>query len=190
MVKIYTKQGDKGETGLFQGARVPKDHLRIRTYGTLDELNAALGVVLTAEVLPAKAPFQGLHERLNRIQSELFQLGAELATPRDKDPGIALIEAPHTEALEKEIDEMEKQMPPLKTFVLPGGAAGSAYLHLARTISRRAERELASLHRSEPVRPEVFQYVNRLGDYLFVCARYANHLAGEKDVPWVSPAKG
>jgi cob(I)alamin adenosyltransferase len=181
-VKIYTKKGDAGETGLFGGARVPKDDLRIRTYGTIDELNACLGWTLATG--PLASP---LGERILRIQSELFQLGAELATPHGKSSGIRLLGAAETERLEAEIDEMEAALPPLKTFVLPGGAVASAQLHLARTVIRRAERELISLHRAEPHRAEVLQYVNRLSDYLFVAARWANARSGVADVPWVSP---
>lgn len=183
-MKIYTKQGDAGQTGLYGGLRVPKDHLRIQTYGTLDELNAILGWSLSDSPLSPD-----LRTRLLRIQGELFQLGAELATPRDKEVGIALIEDAQIEVLEKEIDEMESRLEPLKTFILPGGAPGSGRLHVARTVSRRAERELVGLHRTEPVRNTVLQYMNRLSDYLFVCARLANVEAGTKDTPWNPPRK-
>jgi cob(I)alamin adenosyltransferase len=185
-MKIYTKQGDAGQTGLYGGPRVPKDHLKIRSYGTLDELNAVLGVVL-AEAASLKGKGADLQARLLRLQSELFQLGAELATPSGKNPGIALIEAQHIEKLENEIDAMEAELSPLKTFILPGGTALASQLHLARTVSRRGEREIISLHREESLRPEVLKYVNRLSDYLFVCARFANHLAGVEDVPWIAP---
>jgi cob(I)alamin adenosyltransferase len=181
-MKIYTKQGDAGETGLYGNVRVPKDDLRIRGYGTLDELNACLGVVLSDAGLS-----QELRERLSRVQAELFQLGAELATPRGKSTGIRLVEQAEIERMEKEIDAMEAKLPPLKTFILPGGAPASAQLHLARTVSRRAEREVVSLNRAEPQRPAVVQYMNRLSDYLFVCARYANLHAKVADVPWVAP---
>ncbi|MBC7690520.1 MAG: cob(I)yrinic acid a,c-diamide adenosyltransferase [Methylotenera sp.] len=180
-MKIYTKSGDSGQTGLFGGDRVPKDHLRIRSYGTLDELNSVLGIVLTDSTLA-----DPLKNRLLRIQGELFQVGAELATPRGKEISIQLIEEVQVLSLETEIDEMEAKLEPLKTFILPGGSSGSAQLHFARTVSRRAERELVILHRAEPLRPVLLQYVNRLSDYFFVCARYANHTAGVKDVPWVS----
>jgi cob(I)alamin adenosyltransferase len=178
-MKIYTKKGDEGQTGLFGGERVPKDHLRIRTYGTLDELNAVLGVVLASPSVGSE-----LRQRLLRVQNELFQLGAELATPRGKDAGIALVRDADTEQLEQEIDAMEKTLAPLKTFILPGGSPASAHLHVARTVSRRAERELVALHRVESLRGEVLRYVNRLSDYLFVSARFANHEAGKADVPW------
>jgi cob(I)alamin adenosyltransferase len=181
-MKIYTKGGDAGETGLFGNVRVPKDDLRIRTYGTFDELNSVLGLALCESLMPST-----LQASLKRIQGELFQLGAELATPRGKDSGIQLVEEPSIQALEKEIDKMETSLPPLRTFILPGGARTSALLHLARTIARRAERELITLNRAEPQRAPVLQYVNRLSDYLFVSARFANLQAKTSDVPWIAP---
>lgn len=181
-MKIYTKHGDQGETGLFGGHRVPKDDLRIRAYGTFDELNASLGWALTEASIS-----KDLETRLQRIQLELFQLGTELATPRGKDSGIALISSSQIEVLEKEIDSMEATLEPLKTFILPGGSRLSALLHCARTICRRAERELISLNRAEPQRSEVLQYMNRLSDYFFVSARFANRELGVKDVPWIAP---
>jgi len=176
-MKIYTKKGDAGETGLFGGDRVPKDHLRIRAYGTLDELNAALGLVSAPEVAVP----------LRRIQGELFQLGAELATPRGKTLTIARLDTAEVVRLENEIDGMEKSLPPLTQFILPGGTPAAAHLHLARTICRRAERELVVLHRAEPLRPVILEYVNRLSDYLFVASRFMNHTAKVADIPWVAP---
>ena len=149
-MKIYTKTGDSGETGLYGGARVLKDNIRIQTYGTLDELNATLGMALAEAGLPPV-----LQNQLLRIQGELFQLGAELATPTGKTVAISLIEASQIESLENEIDSMEIQLKPLKTFILPGGLKAAAVLHFARTVGRRAERELITLNRSEPVRPIV-----------------------------------
>lgn len=181
-MKIYTKGGDQGETGLLGGVRVAKDDLRIRTYGTLDELNAVLGLVLADRNLDREVSI-----RLLRVQGELFQLGAELATPRNKTSSVTLLQNQHVEALEKEIDAMEAALPPLRTFILPGGSLGSAQIHLARTVSRRAERELISLHRAEPLRAEVLRYVNRLSDYLFVTARFVNQSQGGQDTPWISP---
>ena len=183
-MKIYTKGGDAGETSLLGGVRVPKDDLRIRTYGTFDELNSILGVILTEPGLPEplKAP-------LLRFQNELFQLGAELATPRGKSPGIALVGDVEIERLEREIDAMEEQLQPLLTFILPGGSRAAALMHQARTVCRRAERELVTLSRDEPQRSEVIQFVNRMSDTLFVMARYANHLAKVADVPWAAPKK-
>lgn len=183
-MKIYTKKGDAGETGLFGNVRVPKDDLRIETYGTFDELNSFLGLSLAETGIP-----EPLKSALLRIQAELFQLGAELATPRGKDSGILLVEAPSVTLMENEIDTMEKALQPLQTFILPGGSRASSVLHLARTVCRRAERALASLHRAEPQRPQVLQYINRLSDYLFVAARFTNMKLGEKDIPWIAPHK-
>jgi cob(I)alamin adenosyltransferase len=183
-MKIYTKKGDAGETGLFGNVRVPKDDLRISSYGTLDELNTILGMVLCDIEVHGE-----LKTHLGRIQNELFQLGAELATPGGKDAGIQLVDLHEIHLLEREIDAMEIQLPPLKNFILPGGSRAASQLHFARTVCRRAERDIVSLNRSEPLRAEVLQYVNRLSDYLFVCARFANHLAKKPDVPWMAPAK-
>lgn len=183
-MKIYTKGGDQGQTGLFGGQRVPKDHLRLHTYGTFDELNATIGLVLAENAFPG----EGLvRTGLARIQNELFQLGAELATPPGKAVSMRLIESADILRLEGEIDAMESNLKPLKTFILPGGSKVSAFLHLCRTVCRRAERELVVLHRSEPVRPEVLGYVNRLSDYLFVAARFTNAQAGIADIPWTPP---
>lgn len=181
-MKIYTKGGDKGETGLFGGARVPKNDLRIEAYGTLDELNAVLGVLLSDSSLDAK-----VRSRLLRTQGELFQLGAELATPPNKKVSTQLIADKEIQALENEIDEMEKTLPPLKSFILPGGSKSSAKAHFARCVCRRAERAIVSLKDREAVRDDVIIYVNRLSDYLFVTARFLNAVSGEPDVPWLAP---
>ena len=178
-MKIYTKKGDAGETGLFGNIRVPKDDARIQTYGTFDELNAIIGLVIAEGELPKQTS-----TTLLRIQNELFQLGAELATPRGKTSGVTLIDADRIKELENEIDAMEAKLQPLKTFILPGGAKSSALLHFARTICRRAERSLISLNRADSVRAEVLQYVNRLSDHLFVCARFANASQKVNDVAW------
>lgn len=183
-MKIYTKMGDAAETGLYGNVRVPKDDLRIRTYGTVDELNAFLGMAISEADLRPEASL--LKKNLLRIQSELFQIGAELATPRGVKMVSEGVEDAHVNQMENEIDQMEAELTPLKNFILPGGTRLSSSLHLARTIGRRAERELATLHRAEPCRKEVLQYMNRLSDYLFVCARYANHLGKTPDVPWVA----
>lgn len=181
-MKIYTKQGDAGQTGLLGGARVSKDSLRIQAYGTLDELNASLGLVLALCDLP-----KDLRTPLLRVQGEIFQVGAELATPADKKVGAAVVTTAHTAALEKEIDQMESVLPALKSFILPGGSEATARLHLSRTISRRAEREAVTLSQAEQIREELLQYLNRMSDYLFVCARYANHLLKVADIPWHAP---
>lgn len=181
-MKIYTKGGDQGETGLFGGQRVPKDHLRIQAYGTLDELNAALGLVGLGKPLSPE-----FRVRIRRLQGELFQLGAELATPRGKELKLHLLSTPEVKSLESEIDAMETKLTPLKHFILPGGSPAGAHLHMARTICRRAERELVHLNREEALRPVVLEYVNRLSDYLFVASRFANHVEGIDDVLWIAP---
>ena len=182
-MKIYTKGGDRGETSLVGGVRVPKDAHRIQVYGTLDELNALLGMSLAS---------QGLSETLKasflRIQAELFQLGAELATPSGKKIKNALVDDSHVVLLEQEIDRMESELPPLKNFILPGGTIESSWVHLARTVSRRAERELVTLHHHEQVREEALRYVNRLSDFFFVAARYLNFIQGVSDIPWIAPS--
>lgn len=180
-MKIYTKKGDAGETSLYGGVRVSKAHMRIRTYGTYDELNSVLGLVLTEKELP-----EVIKTRLTRVQGELFQLGAELATPDGKQTSSPLIGEGEIQNFEHEIDEMEALLPPLTHFILPGGTRMGALIHLARTVSRRGEREVVVLHQAEPLRQEVLQYINRLSDYLFVTARFANLKAGGQDVPWVA----
>ncbi len=181
-MKIYTKTGDTGETSLSDGRRVPKDELRIRTYGAFDELNSLLGWILTESTLPERVRTQ-----LLRVQSDLFQLGAELATPRGAKLGIQLIQPEQVQGLEQEMDFMETQVEPLRSFILPGGGRAAAGMHLARTVCRRAERDLISLNRGEPLRSVVLQFVNRLSDYLFVAARYLNALEKIPDQPWVAP---
>ena len=180
-MKIYTKTGDRGETGLFGGARVSKASARVDAYGALDELNSVLGLVRTE-------PFdEELDALLGRVQSQLFNLGAELATaPESKVAvGVPLVSEAEVAALEGAIDRAEAELPPLKTFVLPGGSRAAAHLHLARTVCRRAERKLVLLGQTESVRPEAVRFVNRLSDALFVFARLANQRLGVADVPWL-----
>lgn len=186
-MKIYTRAGDAGDTALYGGARVPKDALRVEAYGTLDELNAALGVAQAA--LPAS--HEELREVLSACQADLFELGAELATPPDRlgdklAQKLHRADAAQVEGLEAIIDRYEAQLAPLHTFILPGGAPTAATLHLARTVTRRAERRVVALARDEPVNPEVIRYLNRLSDLLFVLARTANRLSGVQDVPWTA----
>ena len=179
-MKIYTKTGDEGQTGLFGGARVSKAQLRVDAYGEVDEVNCAVGVV-RAHVQDARTA-----SCLQEIQSELFALGAELAAPgKDAKLGIALIDEHDTARLEQTIDELEADLPPLKTFVLPGGSIEASLLHLARATCRRAERKLVALDQTETLRPEILRYVNRLSDLLFVMARHANFRASVEDVPWL-----
>jgi len=177
-MKIYTKTGDDGQTGLFGGTRVSKASARVGAYGDVDELNSAIGV---ARAHLSKSDLDPL---LERIQSELFDLGAELAARPGKHVGVPAIDETQVGALERAIDSAESELAPLKTFILPGGGAAAAHLHLARTICRRAERSIIGLSSDESVRAEIVHYVNRLSDLLFVLARVANHRAGVPDVPW------
>jgi cob(I)alamin adenosyltransferase len=180
-MKIYTKTGDQGQTGLFGGTRVSKAALRVDVYGDVDELNSALGLARahTKEGRPALL----LHE----LQNDLFALGAELACAPGKrvDVGVALIGDEQITQLEQTIDELERDLAPLKTFILPGGSLEASHLHAARTACRRVERKLVALAEAEGVRPEVLRYVNRLSDLLFVAARHANFRANIGDVPWL-----
>jgi len=181
-MKIYTKTGDQGQTGLFGGGRVPKNDPRVETYGTLDELNAQLGFAR------ALVPPQEISALLEQLQASLFVLGAEVAcAPGSVDRlGFSLVDHAEIEALEGAIDQHEAHLPPLRTFILPSGSPVGAALHVARTICRRAER--ASLALPE-LRPEVLMYLNRLGDLLFVLARRASHLAETEETPWTGRVK-
>lgn len=176
-MKIYTRTGDEGQTGLFGGTRVRKNDIRVEAYGTVDETNAAVGLARAASAPPAIARV------LEGIQEDLFVLGAELACdPAQIDKlKTPLIGSQRVAELETSIDEAEATLPPLKHFILPGGSPAAAALHLARTTCRRAERRVLDV---EGVRPEVIVYLNRLSDLLFVLARQANHLAGVDDIPW------
>jgi cob(I)alamin adenosyltransferase len=180
-MKIYTRGGDTGKTSLFGGTRVSKSAVRLHAYGTLDELNAILGSVVADGTLPVSIKTQLLW-----IQSLLFQIGADLATPFESGANILRMDASHATTLETWIDDMETHLTPLTSFILPGGSAAGAKLHEARTVCRRAERWIVELTDSEAVTEAVIVIVNRLSDYLFVCARYANHVGGVADVPWVS----
>jgi cob(I)alamin adenosyltransferase len=180
-MKIYTKTGDAGETGLFAGARVRKDDARIEAYGTVDELNAALGLA-RSERLPPE-----IEQTLERVQSELFSVGAELATPEPERHGTALVGEAHIGRLERAIDSLEAGLPPLKHFVLPAGCRGAALLHVARGVCRRAERRVVSLAAEAAISPRIIGYLNRLGDYLFVAARSANQEAKAIETKWQKP---
>jgi cob(I)alamin adenosyltransferase len=176
-MKIYTRTGDTGQTGLFGGARERKDDVRVEAYGTVDETNAALGLARASGLA------SDVDAQLGRIQEDLFVVGAELACVPDKIDRLKmeLIGPEHATHLEQLIDAAEEGLPPLTSFVLPGGSAGAAALHLARTVCRRAERAVLGL---PDVRPDIVVYLNRLSDLLFVLARQANHRAGVADVPW------
>jgi cob(I)alamin adenosyltransferase len=178
-MRIYTRGGDQGETGLLGGARVPKDAMRPEVIGTLDELNATLGLT-RCESLP-----QPIATLLEELQRQLFDVGSELANPAKAVPAIRSIGPEDVKVLEAAIDRHEATLPPLHTFILPGGARTAAMLHVARTVCRRMERRLTSLARAEPgsISPELSAYVNRLSDLLFVLARAANAAAGVADTP-------
>jgi cob(I)alamin adenosyltransferase len=182
-MRIYTKTGDAGETGLFGAQRVRKDDARIEAYGTVDELNAAIGL---ARCEPLSA---AIDQCLLRVQSELFSVGAELATPDAEKHGHALVGESHIAALEQAIDELETHLPPLRQFILPGGSRGAACLHLARGICRRAERRVITLagQAEGVVSDRIIRYQNRLGDYLFVAARAAGRDSGAAELPWQKP---
>ena len=180
-MKIYTKTGDTGETGLYGGTRVPKDAMRVEACGTVDELNACIGFVRS------QIQDREIDAILHRIQNELFDIGADLAT-LEAHPKAASLRIPPTLApeLEREIDQFEDQLPPLKKFILPGGSAGGAAVHLARTVCRRAERCVVTLAKGETVNREVLIYLNRLSDLLFVLARTVNHRSDEPESLWES----
>ncbi|MEM8701136.1 MAG: cob(I)yrinic acid a,c-diamide adenosyltransferase [Pseudomonadota bacterium] len=181
--KIYTKTGDDGTTALGTGERRPKNDLRIDAYGTVDETNAVVGLVR----LHVNADTKTVDDVLGRIQNDLFDLGADLATPEtDQDLGyepLRISEA-QVSAIETAIDGLNADLSPLRSFVLPGGSKASAYLHLARTVSRRAERLMVELAAVEKINPAAVRYMNRLSDYFFVASRYLND-KGENDVLWV-----
>lgn len=184
LTKIYTRQGDQGLTGLGGGQRVPKDSLRVAAYGTVDELNSCLGVAL------ASGLSRRLAEELPAIQNELFHLGSDLSFLEEDKQRYKLpqIEQRHIDKLERLIDEFSAVVGPLENFILPGGSIGSAHLHVARAVCRRAERDVVALAREEPVGPFVVQYLNRLSDALFVIARYENHQRGVSEPLWDSLA--
>ena len=178
LTRIYTRGGDAGQTSLGDGERVPKHALRVAAYGTVDEANAAVGLARLHAPPEADA-------MLERVQNDLFDLGADLCTPEGgrRAAGALRIVAAQVERLEREIDAMNAELRPLASFVLPGGTACAAYLHLARTVTRRAERLVVELSAAEPVNPEAVKFLNRLSDHLFVLARHVND-NGARDVLW------
>ena len=182
-MKIYTKAGDAGMTGLLGPGRFAKDATRIEAYGAVDELNATVGVARAA------GPDPDADARLARVQADLFVVGSALADPDPSGPFHHAVKAEHATTLEGWIDELEATLEPLRQFILPGGAAAAASIHLARTVCRRAERMAVRLAHQpdESVPAEVIVYLNRLSDFLFVLARAVNHRAGIADIPWTSP---
>ena len=177
--KLYTRTGDDGTTSLVGGQRVPKDCARLEAYGTVDELNSWLGLVASSSKISAERRAQ-LHE----IQCRLFDIGAILATEPDSKWQPAALKAEAIEALETLIDEVDGQLPPLRSFILPGGTPDAARAQVARTVARRAERRILALSREAAVAPEIFRYLNRLSDLLFALAREANLAAATPDIPW------
>jgi cob(I)alamin adenosyltransferase len=182
-MKIYTRTGDAGETALFGGGRVSKDHPRVAAYGTVDELNAVLGWATTAVV------DEGIRGRLAALQHDLFAVGADLSTPPREDGSrhahLPAFPSARIAEMEGWIDEAEDELPVLKEFVLPGGSPGAAALHVARTVCRRAERAVVRLATREPVEDDLIPFLNRLSDLCFALARLENHRAGVADVVWM-----
>jgi cob(I)alamin adenosyltransferase len=178
--RIYTKSGDQGETGLGDGSRVPKDHSRVASYGSVDELNAVLGLLVSQFPQTAEV------DLIRGIQNDLFDVGADLCLPQPPDevPGARLrVTAEQAERLERAIDRLNEALTPLSSFILPGGQGAAAWCHLARTVCRRAERDVVTLARTESINPHVLVYLNRLSDLLFVLARVYNN-NGRHDVLW------
>jgi len=186
-MKIYTKTGDKGTTALFGGTRVSKHHLRIESYGTIDELNSYIGLIRDQEIDSNSI------ESLIRIQNELFTLGAMLATPPEKEVlksgkqrlNIPKITNSSVQLLEKEIDTMNLELPPMTNFILPGGNQTVSFCHIARCVCRRAERLATGLNENETINPDILTYLNRLSDHLFVLARKLSKDLSVKETPWI-----
>jgi len=177
-MKIYTKKGDAGKTSLFGGKKVSKNSLRIEAYGTVDELNSLLGMVL------AYGPSDRVKQVLIELQQQLFVLGADLATPLKSKARIERVNDSHVEGLEEVIDELDEYLPALRSFILPGGSNCGALLHMARTVCRRAERAAVACSETDPVNTNSIRYLNRLSDLLFVLARYENHQADQTETEW------
>lgn len=191
-MKIYTKTGDDGTTGLFAGPRVEKDHPRIHAYGTIDELSAVLGVVVATfnerQTEGREESNRGMQTFLESVQCDLFSIGSELATPDAEKHGMQLLTVDRLAEIERQIDESEAALPPLTSFILPGGTLGASMLHLARTVCRRAEREVVGFREESGCDFElIIKYLNRLSDLLFVLARQHNSRCKVDDVPWQRP---
>ena len=186
ITKVYTRTGDSGKTGLVGGKRLPKDHPRIEAYGSVDELNSVIGIALSylsqKEVSKRREKMESI---LEAIQQKLFDTGSELATlPGDEYEGQINIKAEDSEWLEEIIDAMNEELQPLKSFILPGGTSLNAFLHQARTVCRRAERDIIKLNQIDLVNPEIIKYINRLSDYLFVAGRWVTETLGETETLW------
>ena len=179
-MKIYTKSGDGGETGLFGGARLPKNHIRIEAYGTVDELNANIGL------LRDHCQGQDIRDFLKDIQIRLFNIGSILATAKDKKAPVTSPQKEDIQVLEKEMDRMEEGLQPLKNFILPGGHPVVSYAHMARVVCRHAERRIVTLHQNEEVDLSLVKYLNRLSDYFFVLGRHLSKQMGVEEVLWSS----
>ena len=178
-MKIYTKKGDAGETSLFGGTKTKKSNIRISAYGTVDELNSTIGMVLSYSISKQGKTI------LSQVQNDLFVVGATLATPDPRKSKIDQVGNKEIEGLEMWIDRLEEDLPSLKSFILPGGGGAGSTLHFARTVCRRAERETVQLADTEDIPADAIIYLNRLSDLLFVLARYENHQHGEKETPWI-----
>ena len=189
--KVYTKTGDNGDTGLVGGKRIPKDHIRIEGYGTVDELNSIIGISRAfLEDNNVYTKTKKLDVILESIQQLLFDIGSEMATiPGDEYEGQIRIDSEDIKWLEEVIDLMNNELPPLKSFILPGGSKFNTFLHLARTVCRRAERNLIRLHRQEKIRVEVRIFLNRLSDFFFVASRWASKNLDKKEVLWIPGKK-
>lgn len=186
ITKVYTRTGDAGQTGLVGGKRLPKDHPRIEAYGSVDELNSVIGLALS---FLAKKEASKRREKLGlileAIQQKLFDTGSELATlPGDEYEGQITLQAENVEWLEEIIDAMNEELQPLKSFILPGGTSLNAFLHQARTVCRRAERDILKLNQIDLVNPEIIKYINRLSDFLFVAGRWVTETLGETETLW------
>ena len=181
--KIYTKQGDKGDTSLYGGQRLEKSHVRIEAYGTVDELNACVGL------LRDHCTEEDVRAFLRTVQDRLFDCGANLATPPGKDLPVPALRESDIQELEDAIDEYDEQLPELRHFILPGGHPTISYCHLARVVCRRAERRIVALATEEAVEPMLIRYFNRLSDYLFVLARYLGFKLGVEEVKWTPRPK-
>lgn len=180
---IYTRKGDKGETSLRKGQKIPKYHIRVSSYGNIDELNSVLGVVLS------KSKNKTIKDEILRIQKDLFEIGASLANPSEESKNLSTFLNKRIVEMEKNIDNLTQKIPTLSNFILPGGGELGAFLHLARTICRRAERQIVKLSDKEKIETKIISYLNRLSDHLFTLARFANVLERQKETIWIKNKK-